>query len=345
MTKIHTQVFRRISGRMQKGYLVRAAEAIRNGELIAFPTETVYGLGENAYDERAIQKIFRVKGRPVDNPLIVHVASMEQAEHLFQIVPKHFYPIAKAFWPGPLSIIGYKNASVLDIVTAGLPKVAVRMPDHRIAQQLIWQAAVPLVAPSANISGSPSPTNAADVLKDLDGKIFGVIDGGACNIGIESTVIDLSDNRAIILRPGKITKEEIEEVIHRHVSIAKQSRAHPASPGMKYTHYAPKAKLFLFTGSDRMMLQNMKQYMDRLHRKNKRIGLLASKKMKLSGMDSFFSLKEGTAFDYARMMYNGLRVLDSLHVDCIFCPAIAAEGVGLAVMNRLKKAATRSIKN
>lgn len=328
---------------MEEQNICICADAILRGEVIAFPTETVYGLGANAFDERAIKKIFRVKKRPADNPMIVHVASIEQAENLFQKIPKHFFTLAHAFLPGPLSIIGYKNASVPDIVTAELTKVAVRMPAHRIARALIRIAGVPLVAPSANISGSPSPTTPEDVMSDLRGKIFGVLDGGQCKIGIESTVIDLTGRGPTILRPGKITAKEIEDIIHTKVHLARQSQTQPASPGMKYIHYAPKARLILFYGEKNNVIMSMQTHCMQLQNKAHRVGLLAPHSMKHVCFESFYSLGNGSSVEYARRMYKGMRELDEKHVDVIFCPAILEEGLGLAVMNRLKKAASRKV--
>ncbi len=344
MKTYKTKLFSSKNREKEKQNIRICADAILRGEVIAFPTETVYGLGANAFDERAIKKIFRVKRRPADNPMIVHVASIEQAENLFQKIPKHFYALAHAFLPGPLSIIGYKNVSVPDIVTAGLTKVAVRMPAHRIARALIRTAGVPLVAPSANISGSPSPTTPEDVMSDLGGKIFGVLDGGQCKIGIESTVIDLTGRGPTILRPGKITAKEIEDIIHTKVHIARQSQTQPASPGMKYIHYAPKARLILFYGEKNNVIMSMQTHCMQFQKKGNRVGLLAPNSMTQMCFESFYSLGDGSSVEYARRMYKGMRELDDTSVDIIFCPAILEEGLGLAVMNRLKKAASRKVK-
>lgn len=322
----------------------KAATAILQSELIAFPTETVYGLGADVFDERAIKKIFRVKKRPADNPLIVHVETTRWVERLYQKIPKYFHTLAEAFWPGPLSLIGYKHASVSDLVTARLSKIAVRMPDHSIALRLMRAVGVPLVAPSANLSGSVSPTTARDVLRDLDGKIFGVLDGGPCNVGIESTVLDISSHRVRILRPGKITAEEIEDVIHQQVVYAKASLKRPASPGMKYMHYAPKAYLMLFFGDQDHCLGKMLERLYLLKFVGGRVGVLAPEKMRSNQFDAFYSLGKGDAVDYARGMYTGMSSLDDKDLDVIFCPAISEEGLGVAVMNRLRKAASEIVR-
>lgn len=323
-----------------KTQLLIAAEAIQRGDLIAFPTETVYGLGANAFDEKAVAKVFRVKGRPSDNPLIVHVANAEQAESLFQNTPKGFHALVERFFPGPLSIIGWKNDVVPSAVTAGLPRVAVRMPHHRLALAFIRLCGVPLVAPSANRSGKVSPTSASEVIEELGGRIAGVIEGGRCSIGIESTVLDLTSRQPTILRPGCVTAGEIEGVLGVSVRIGRGETDRPASPGMKYTHYAPAAQVVLFFGPQERVQRQMIELADEHQQRGKRVGLLAPRAMKLRIADAFHSLQAGSAIDYAREMYRGLRALDHEAVDVIFCPAIAEEGLGIAVMNRLKKAAS-----
>ncbi|MBX7065813.1 MAG: threonylcarbamoyl-AMP synthase [Parachlamydiales bacterium] len=222
--------------------LSKAIGALKNGEPVIFPTETVYGLGAIIFDEEAVKKIFTIKGRPQDNPLIAHISSLEDAKRIGEGLNDLFYKLADAFWPGPLSIIVKKKPEVPALVSAGHPTIAIRMPSHKVARSLIEGVGAPLVAPSANISGKPSPTCLSDSLEDLDGKVRYAIDGGSCEVGIESTVISLVSESPILLRPGSVTKEALEKVLGKKVDNPPQSGP-ILSPGMKYRHYAPKAKV------------------------------------------------------------------------------------------------------
>ena len=221
-----------------------ALMCLQRGEPVVFPTETVYGLGAPVFNEAAIRRIFEIKGRPLDNPMIVHISSLEEAGQLSDNLDASFYTLAKAFWPGPLTIIVQKKLAVPSLVSAGHPTIAIRMPSHLVARELIRAVGEPLAAPSANLSGRPSPTSVQDVLEDLDGKVEFIIDGGGCEIGIESTVISLCHSTPTLLRPGKITREMLEEVLGGPVALPPP--AGPIlSPGMKYRHYAPKARIQL----------------------------------------------------------------------------------------------------
>jgi L-threonylcarbamoyladenylate synthase len=223
--------------------LPRAITCLKEGVPIVFPTETVYGLGASIFIPDALKKIFAIKGRPADNPLIVHVSSIEQAVSLSVDLPEAFYQLSRLFWPGPLTLVVKKNSMVSDFVSGGLPTIAIRMPSNKIALRLI-EAVGPIAAPSANLSGRPSPTTALDVLEDLDGKVPLIIDGGECLIGIESTVLSLIGPRPILLRPGQLDKKTLEEALGQTIDDPKKdSPIH--SPGMKYRHYAPKAKVVL----------------------------------------------------------------------------------------------------
>lgn len=229
----------------------RAAELLKTGEVVAFPTETVYGLGAVVFNELAVGEVFRAKGRPQDNPLIVHIAAMEDVERVALHTPPLFDLLAKEFFPGPLTIIVDRHPSVPDSVTAGLPGVAIRMPDHAIALALIQAVGEPLVAPSANRSGQPSPTSAQHVLADLEGRIAAVVDGGECGVGIESTVVSLRGDRPVILRPGAVTKEQLERVAGVQFAYAVHQQGEtPAAPGMKYRHYAPDAKVIVVASGE-----------------------------------------------------------------------------------------------
>lgn len=217
---------------------------LKNGDPIAFPTETVYGLGAPVFRPDSIRRIFTIKGRPPDNPLIAHVSSLDQALLLAEDLPPSFLRLAKWFWPGPLALVVKRNQDVPAMVSAGQPTIAIRMPNHPAALRLIQGVGEPLAAPSANLSGKPSPTSAADVLEDLEGKIPLIVDGGECQIGIESTVLSLVSQRPVLLRPGSIRKEELEEALQQSIDLpSKDAPIH--SPGMKYRHYAPKAKVRL----------------------------------------------------------------------------------------------------
>ncbi len=220
-----------------------AIVCLQGGIPVAFPTETVYGLGASVFSKEAIQKIFSIKGRPQDNPLIIHVATMDQVFLVAKDLPSSFFKLAEKFWPGPLALVVPKKEEVPLVVSANLPTVAIRMPSHPIALDLI-RAAGPLAAPSANLSGKPSPTSAFDVWEDLQGKIPLILDGGNCSIGIESTVLFLSQDRLELLRPGSISKEELESFLGQKIKDPSSSTT-PLSPGMKYRHYSPKAKVSL----------------------------------------------------------------------------------------------------
>lgn len=223
--------------------LEQAISFLKNGIPIAFPTETVYGLGASVFMSEAIERVFAIKGRPSDNPLIVHVSNLDEVELLAQDLPPSFFLLVNRFWPGPLTLVVRKNNSVPDAVSGGLSSIAIRMPSHIIAQQLI-RGAGPLAAPSANLSGRPSPTSALDVLEDLDGKVPLIVDGGTCAIGIESTVLSLLGDRPVLLRPGMLSKEVLEEALGQPIDDVRKNSP-ILSPGMKYRHYAPKAKVHL----------------------------------------------------------------------------------------------------
>ena len=223
----------------------RASELLLNNQVVAFPTETVYGLGARADSGTAIQGIFRAKGRPTDNPLIVHVASWQQLHQTVSSWTPMAERLAQAFWPGPLTLVLDKHPNISTEASAGLPTIGVRWPSHPIAQQLLLTLNVPIAAPSANVSGHPSPTTAQHVLSDLAGKIPLILDGGACNVGLESTVLDLSQGMPVLLRPGHITLQELEDVCQETVLFVNQKETTPRSPGMKYKHYAPNAPVII----------------------------------------------------------------------------------------------------
>jgi L-threonylcarbamoyladenylate synthase len=314
--------------------VLRAAEIIRSGGLCAFPTETVYGLGANALAATAIRKIFEAKDRPAWDPIIVHVATAEQASQVAKDLPASFHLLAERFMPGPLTVLLRKRPEVPDIVTAGRALVGVRVPAHPVAQRLLAAAGVPIAAPSANRFGRTSPTTADHVLADLDGRIDAVLDGGAANIGLESTVLDLSTTPPTILRQGGVTREQLEAVIGGVQLFTPSAVEVPPeglpSPGLGIRHYAPRAKLILADGDPAAMLAAAA--------KHTRPGLMLP-----AGWDA-----AGVAFDWgewrdwqalAARLYAGLRWLDEQGVAVIIAPLPPNEGLGSAIRDRLEKAA------
>ncbi|WP_100403873.1 L-threonylcarbamoyladenylate synthase [Bacillus sp. FJAT-42315] len=318
-----------------------AAELLTNNEVVAFPTETVYGLGANACSNEATAKIFAAKGRPSDNPLIVHIADPQQLKQLVEEIPRQAERLMTAFWPGPLTIIFKKKQGVFaDNVTAGLDTVAIRMPDHPLALQLIRESQLPLAAPSANRSGKPSPTSAKHVLDDLDGQVAGILDGGETGVGVESTVVDCTTDIPVILRPGGITKEELEVVVGEVTldPALKNANEQPKSPGMKYKHYAPNAPLILVDGSREWIQQQI----DQERMEGKKVGVLTTEEM-ASLYEADVILPCGNRTDLttvAHSLYDVLRAFNEVDVDIIFSEVFPYEGVGLAIMNRLEKAAS-----
>lgn len=324
-----------------------AAVVLRKGGLVAFPTETVYGLGGNALDETAAKRIYEAKGRPSDNPLIVHIADIQALEELTAFVPEQAKKLADAFWPGPLTMVLQKSEKVPLGTTGGLQTVAVRMPNHPGALRLIKESGIYLAAPSANISGRPSPTLAEHVYEDLNGKIPMILDGGMVQVGIESTIVDLTEEIPVILRPGCITKEMLEEV----VGMVKMDPAleasgmdqnvKPKAPGMKYKHYAPKAQLTIVTGERDKVVAKINENIKRQGADGKKAGVIATEETKeLYQSDYVISIgsreEEGAI---ARGLYKILRDFDHLQVDVIYAESFEKDKMGDAIMNRLLKAA------
>lgn len=305
----------------EKSKIKKAATLIKKGEVVAFPTETVYGLGANAFDEEAVKKIFILKGRPQDNPLIVHVSSLKQLKLVAGEIPSKAKILMRKFWPGPLTIILNKKESVPEIVTAGLQTVAVRMPSNKIALELIKQTG-PIAAPSANISGKPSATTAEHVKEDFKEKIKIILDGGKTQIGLESSVIDLTTKNPVLLRPGKITKEEIEKAIGK-IKIAKTSKK-PKSPGMKYKHYSPSVPVILTT--------NPKLEIEKHKKGGKKVAAICFAKC---GADEEYNPKD--LEDYAKNLFYLFRKFEKKN-DAIIVEKVSEKGIGRAILNRIKKA-------
>lgn len=319
--------------------LDKAADILISGGLVAFPTETVYGLGANALDELAVRGIFVAKGRPADNPLIVHVDGVHMAQRV--CVWNHMaQELATAFWPGPLTMVLPRRGIVPDIVTAGLATVGVRMPDHPVAHQLIKRCGLPLAAPSANLSGRPSPTRAAHVMDDFDGKIPMILDGGECAIGVESTVVDMSGTVPTILRPGAVTPEQVAMVLGEcRISPAVRRDLLPGedapSPGMRHRHYAPRAAMTLVKGDP----EAVARYINAAYNKTDSAVILAfTPHLLLYGERRVRNLGPDAATAAHRLFYI-LRELDDLGFKEIYSETLPATGLGLAVMNRLARAA------
>lgn len=323
-----------------------ASDILRSGGLVAFPTETVYGLGANALDRGAVLSVFAAKGRPADNPLIVHIHDRGQLDPICT-VPERAYPLIDAFWPGPLTILCEKKSSIPGEVTAGLPTVAVRMPSHPVARAMLQTCDLPVAAPSANSSGRPSPTAASHVLEDMNGKIPLIIDGGMCDVGLESTVLDLCHGDPVILRPGGITREMISRVLECDVAIAGSvlrplARNETAlSPGMRYKHYSPRANVTLVEGPEERVIPLMRK----LYAEQKKLGrnccvLCFTEHMPFLSScephDIGSSLSPG---EIAHRLFSILRELDEENMEIVFSEVIPPEGIGLAVMNRLGRAA------
>jgi len=326
--------------RLTSADVEEAARIIREGGLLGIPTETVYGLGANGLDEEAVHAIFEAKGRPQDNPLILHVPDESWLETYCTDIPPVAYELTDRFWPGPLTMILPRKPVVPDAVTAGLDTVGMRCPDCAVTRAVIAAAGVPIAAPSGNTSGRPSPTSAADMLEDMDGKIHGILDDGPCSVGVESTIVDLTVMPPRLLRPGGVTLEELEEVLGE-VEVDEAVRRlmapgeQPKAPGMKYRHYAPKAPVTVVKGDPDMTAGYI------VARMGERSGIIC--------FDEFKGYFRGHPVEpigpvddqaeQARRIFDALRAFDHLEVEDIWAQSPADTGLGLAVTNRLNKAA------
>lgn len=323
-----------------------AAKILKSGGIVAIPTETVYGLAANALNESTIKKIFEAKGRPSDNPLIVHISSINEIYSLVSEFPDKAQKLADAFWPGPLTIILKKSATIPEIISGGLNTVAIRLPAHPITRKIIKAAGFPLAAPSANLSGSPSPTKASHVIGDLSGKIDAVVDAGTCAIGLESTVISLCTKVPRVLRPGAVTIEQLRAVlgdvdIDTAVFNQLDGNAQPISPGMKYKHYAPHAKVIIING-------NHEQYINFVnsHASTNVAALCYEEDTKNLNVPTVTYGSEGNSNLQATQLFDALRKCDAIHsIDTIYARCPSREGVGLAVYNRLIRAAAFNVIN
>jgi L-threonylcarbamoyladenylate synthase len=303
-----------------------AAGFIREGEVVAFPTETVYGLGADAFNESAIAKVFRAKGRPADNPLIAHISHVGQFSQLAINIPPVAFALIDAFFPGPLTLVLQKAASVPKIATAGLETVAVRMPRHDLAQEFIRAACTPIVAPSANLSGRPSPTTWQAVATDLDGRIACILRGNQTEVGLESTVVDCASDHPMLLRAGAITLEDIRRVAPLVQLASIDERGRPRSPGLRHSHYAPRAEVRIIRSPDEVP-GSAEAF----------IGLTRPVK------GTHFQIVEHckTVEDYAHKLFNFFRKCDAAGIVTIYCESVSRDGLGLALMDRLERAARR----
>ena len=323
-----------------------AARLIREGQVVAFPTETVYGLGADGLNQKAVAKIFKAKGRPQDNPLILHIDSVEMLHGLVREIPEGTQEVMDRFWPGPLTILFRKSQFVPDIITAGLDTVAIRMPSHPVALELIKRSGTPIAAPSANTSGKPSPTKASHVIEDMDGKIAMIIDGGDTGVGLESTVLDMTEGRPVILRPGGVTIEELRDmlpdiILDPGLEEGLTGSSKPRSPGQKYRHYAPRAEMVLYSGEPGRVVSEMVKRAKEEELQGKKVGLLVTQENRdqypfenLVVMGSSREMKT-----IAHSLFDSIRKLDEMGVDLILCESVAEDHIGMAIMNRLVKAA------
>ena len=324
-----------------------AAQMIRQGGLVAFPTETVYGLGANALVGDAVAKIFEAKGRPSDNPLIVHISDLSQLEDVVSHIPQKAKLLIEQFWPGPLTLILPKNETVPDEVTAGLSTVGVRFPKHPVAQALIAMAGVPVAAPSANTSGKPSPTTARHVIDDLFGKIDAVIDGGDADVGLESTIVDVSGEIPVLLRPGGVTYEQLCEVlgeVQLGQSVTEQLSGDVTAiaPGMKYPHYSPNAQVVVVKGTDEALIRYINQQIRNQHSLGKKVGAMVYNQIlpRILHADVLLSLGDiHHRSSAAAHLFSYLRTFDEQGAEIVYAQDCGETGIGLAISNRLNKAA------
>ena len=325
--------------------LKEAANIIYNGGTVAFPTETVYGLGANALDEKAVEKIFIAKGRPQDNPLIVHVASKDIEEFVDEI-PEVAKKLIDKFWPGPLTIILNKKEIIPNRTSANLKSIGIRMPSNEIALKIIELSGCPIAAPSANISGRPSPTEVERCIEDLNGRVDYIIGGSKSDVGVESTIVDCTVNPPIVLRPGGITLEMLKEIC-KDITIDKGIQGKPSNdfkpkaPGMKYRHYAPKAKVKIVKGNREKTIEKINEIVQNYIDNKKKVAILSTEELKnnFSNAEIISLGSKNNLEDVAKNIFEALRKCDDMNVDLILCEAFEEKGIGLAIMNRLNKAA------
>lgn len=347
---MNTKIERVNPKQIDETIMEEAGRLIAEGELVAFPTETVYGLGGDALHPEASKKIYAAKGRPSDNPLIVHIADFSDMERVAREVPEAAKKLADAFWPGPLTMIVNKSDAVPLATTGGMNTVAVRMPNHPVALDLIRKSGCLIAAPSANTSGRPSPTEASHVAEDLSGKIAMILDGGPVGIGIESTIIDLTEPTPMVLRPGYITPEMLSKVLGEEVIIdpgiiAADDTRKPKAPGMKYKHYAPKADMVIVDGPQAAVIEKINALVQQKRSAGEKVAVIATEESEHSYQaDVILSMGSRSNEDaIAQHLYRILRECDELHVDAIYSESFQTPRIGQAIMNRLLKAAGHTV--
>lgn len=337
---------------IDKQEIKKQAEILKNGNTVIFPTETVYGLGANALDDTATSKIYAAKGRPSDNPLIVHIYDKKQVDELATDISEKAHIIMDKFWPGPITIIMKKKSIIPNVTSANLNTIGIRMPSNDIALKLIELANTPIAAPSANISGRPSPTDIERCVEDLSGRVDYIIGGEKSEVGVESTIVDCTVTPPIVLRPGGITLEMLREIdpnieIDKAIMQKPSEDFKPKAPGMKYRHYAPNAKVKIIKGNRKKTVEKINEMVHNYIDEGKKVGILSSKEN-----SSYYKLgdvlvvgsKENLS-EVAQNLFEALRSLDDKKVDIILAEAYEEEGVGLAIMNRLQKSAGFDIIN
>ncbi|HDK7166859.1 threonylcarbamoyl-AMP synthase [Clostridium sporogenes] len=347
-----TKVVRLDENNIDEHVISKAGNILRQGGLVVFPTETVYGLGANALDKDAVKKIFEAKGRPQDNPLIVHISKVKDIEKLVEEIPPIAQKLMDKFWPGPMTIILKKKDIIPNETSAGLDSIGIRMPSNKIAMELISMAGAPIAAPSANLSGKPSPTDLETCIEDLDGRVNMILGGDNSEVGVESTVIDCTINPPCILRPGGITLEMLKEVdsdIYIDPAIMKKpdKELRPKAPGMKYRHYAPKAPLKIIKGDLNKTIEKINEMVQNYIDAEKKVGIIATDETidnyKKGEVVSIGSRKDLNTI--AHNLFYVLRTFDEKNVDLILSEAFEEKDMGVAIMNRLKKSAGYDIIN
>lgn len=340
----------KVSGSSPDQRLMReAGDIIKNGGLVAFPTETVYGLGGDALNPESSRRIYAAKGRPSDNPLIVHIADFKDLQTIVSYVPDSARVLARHFWPGPLTMIFKKSEAIPFETTGGLDTVAVRFPSDPVAQAFIREAGGYVAAPSANTSGRPSPTSGKRVFEDMQGRIEMLLDSGDCQIGLESTIVDLTEDIPVILRPGYITEEMLETVLQRvdvdQTILSAASGIAPKAPGMKYRHYAPKGELAIVSGQSAKVISYVNEQLARAQEAGRRAGVIATDET----IDAYLNCvkksvgSRGDEPSIARRLYEILREFDEEDVEVMYSEAFDNTGMGQAIMNRLLKAAGHKV--